>query len=166
MDREISADIKKSRRRRVMLRIVAGIAAAGVIVGLIAAFSTPTVKFTEAIASFDEVLLEQALVNIVKNAAESIRDTARTNGNIHLTLIENAGSPGSGPTLTIADNGSGISPEAHGRLFSSFYTSKTGGQGLGLMFVAEILSNHGCRFPLEPLPDAPGATFRISFPRQ
>lgn len=103
----------------------------------------------------------------MKNAAESIRDAARTNGNIRLTLlIENAGSPGGGPTLTIADNGSGISPEAHGRLFSSFYTSKTGGQGLGLMFVAEILSSHGCRFSLEPLPDAPGATFRISFPRQ
>ena len=47
MDREISADIKKSRRRRVALRIAAGIAGAGVIVGLIAAFSTPTVKFTE-----------------------------------------------------------------------------------------------------------------------
>ena len=47
MDREISADIKKSRRRRVVLRIAAGIAVAGVIVGLIAAFSTPTVKFTE-----------------------------------------------------------------------------------------------------------------------
>lgn len=121
---------------------------------------------TEALASFDEVLLEQALVNIVKNAAESIRDAARTNGNIRLTLIENAGSPGRGPTLTVADNGSGISPEAHGRLFSSFYTSKTGGQGLGLMFVAEILSSHGCRFSLEPLPDASGATFRISFPRQ
>ncbi len=47
MDREISADIKKSRRRRVALRIAAGIVAAGVIVGLIAAFSTPTVKFSE-----------------------------------------------------------------------------------------------------------------------
>lgn len=122
---------------------------------------------TEAIASFDEVLLEQALVNIVKNAAESICDAARTNGNIRLTLlIENAGSPGGGLTLTIADNGSGISPEAHGRLFSSFYTSKTGGQGLGLMFVAEILSSHGCRFSLKSLPDAPGAIFRIAFPRQ
>lgn len=120
----------------------------------------------EAMASFDEVLLEQALVNIVKNAAESIRDAGKTDGSIHLTLSEHAGSAGRELTLTIADNGAGISPEAHGRLFSSFYTSKNGGQGLGLMFVAEILSSHGCRFSLESLPDAPGATFRISFPRQ
>lgn len=122
----------------------------------------------EAITSFDEVLMEQALVNIVKNAAESIRDANRAEGRISLNLRKPAetASRTSGPTLTVADNGIGIAPESQGRLFSSFYTSKPGGQGLGLMFVAEILSGHHCRFALESAPDSPGATFRISFPRQ
>ena len=72
----------------------------------------------------DPVLLEQVLINIVKNSAESI-------GNDGLT-----------------DNGPGIDREAAKMLFSPFFSTKVNGHGIGLLFISEVLHKHGCRFSL------------------
>lgn len=84
----------------------------------------------------DSVLMQQAVVNIVKNAAES----AGPGGKVTITA--------EGRTLTIADNGPGIPPEVAERLFSDIFTTKPEGQGLGLMLVAEILGRMHARFSL------------------
>lgn len=86
----------------------------------------------------DPVLMEQAIVNIVKNGVESIGH----GGAVAMTLDRQ------GATLTITDNGHGISPEAASSLFTPFFTTKDGGQGIGLMTVAEILNGHGFPFRL------------------
>lgn len=101
----------------------------------------------------DTVLFEQVLVNIIKNAAESIGEC----GDIY---IRTTASP---VTLEIADSGKGIIREVEAKLFSPFFSTKPNGQGIGLIFIREVLTKHGCTFSLRTYPD--GLTrFRISFP--
>ncbi len=99
----------------------------------------------------DEVQISQILVNVVKNAAESIgRD-----GRVDIIMAGN--------TLTVCDNGPGIPPEKAARMAEPFFTDKAGGQGLGLTFVREVLRRHGCRFSLSTGSD--GITrFTATFP--
>ena len=101
----------------------------------------------------DITLFEQVILNIIKNSIESIGE----NGKI---VVETAVSPA---RIVITDNGAGITPEDKERLFSPFFSTKANGQGLGLMFVREILSKHNCRFSL--LTGNDGLTrFEIVFP--
>ena len=93
----------------------------------------------------DTVLLEQVMVNVVKNAVESIGD--RPDGRVKVSV---GGSP---VKIEVVDNGGGISPEASRHLFAPFFSTKPGGRGLGLMFVADILEKHGCAFSLRTDPD-------------
>ena len=101
----------------------------------------------------DITLFEQVMLNIIKNSIESIGE----NGKI---VVETVASPA---RIVITDNGAGITPEDRERLFSPFFSTKANGQGLGLMFVREILSKHNCRFSL--LTGNDGLTrFEIVFP--
>jgi nitrogen fixation/metabolism regulation signal transduction histidine kinase len=91
----------------------------------------------------DSLLLEQVLVNIIKNSAESIG----SDGKIFIRTMSN-------PTiLEIADTGKGIDKETEAKLFSPFFSTKPNGQGLGLMFIREVLSKHGFSFSLHTDPD-------------
>ena len=106
----------------------------------------------------DAALFEQVLVNIIKNAAESISssESARQNGQI----IVRTQSPAS---IEVVDNGPGISKEVESKLFTPFFSTKPDGQGIGLAFIREVLSKHGCTFSLRTYAD--GLTrFRILFP--
>ena len=91
----------------------------------------------------DNVLFEQALVNILKNAIESIG----SNGDVYITTTAKPA------TLTIADNGAGISPDIENKLFSPFFSSKPDGQGLGLIFISDVLTKHNCLFSLRTFDD-------------
>ncbi len=86
----------------------------------------------------DAQQLEQALINIVKNAMEAIE----LQGLITITLnpIEHQ--------LVITDNGAGIAKGHTEQLFSPFFSTKKDGQGIGLTLVREILLNHGFEFSL------------------
>ncbi len=88
----------------------------------------------------DVPLFEQVLQNIVKNAVESIVAV----GDIYITTSISKNKV----CLEIADTGKGISEEVEKNLFSPFYTTKPSGQGIGLMFVREILTRHNCTFSL------------------
>lgn len=106
----------------------------------------PTVKI-------DTVLFEQVLINIIKNAAESIGE----HGDIYIRTTA------SSEMLEIADTGKGISRDMEAKLFSPFFSTKPNGQGIGLIFIREVLTKHGCTFSLRTYSD--GLTrFRISFP--
>ena len=98
----------------------------------------------------DPILFEQVLINIVKNAAESIG----SHGEITITTQANA--------IEISDNGKGISPETEKKLFTPFFSTKPNGQGIGLIFIREVLMKHNCTFSLRTYPD--GLTrFKIRF---
>ena len=100
----------------------------------------------------DAALFEQVLVNIIKNAAESIE----TDGEIIVRTLAPA-------TVEVIDDGQGISKETEAKLFSPFFSTKPNGQGIGLIFIREVLMRHGCTFSLRTYAD--GLTrFRITFP--
>lgn len=100
----------------------------------------------------DASLFEQVMVNIIKNSAESIE----SQGEIIITTTNNP------VCLEVADNGKGINKETAAKLFSPFFSTKPEGQGIGLIFIREVLLKHGCTFSLRTYDD--GLTrFRILF---
>ncbi|TWV12302.1 HAMP domain-containing protein [Bacteroidaceae bacterium HV4-6-C5C] len=107
----------------------------------------------------DASLFEQVLVNIIKNAVESIqsiKDQSNRQGEVIVKTIHPA-------CVEVVDNGAGISKDIESKLFSPFFSTKPNGQGIGLIFIREVLSRHGCTFSLHTYND--GLTrFRILFP--
>ena len=104
------------------------------------------------LVSMDTSLFEQVIINIIKNATESID----THGKV---IIRTSSVP---LMLEIGDTGRGISKEVESKLFSPFFSTKPNGQGIGLIFIREVLMKHGCTFSLRTYPD--GITrFKIFF---
>ncbi|WP_413667355.1 PAS domain-containing sensor histidine kinase [Mucilaginibacter sp. Mucisp86] len=87
----------------------------------------------------DEQQLEQAFINIVKNAIEAIDDQGSVTFTINLKEKK----------LIITDTGKGISAEQNANLFTPFFSTKKDGQGIGLTLVREIMLNHGFEFSLK-----------------
>jgi len=101
---------------------------------------------------FDYQQLELVLINIFKNAIQSIE----TEGNINIIFKNSI------KTLIVENNGVAIPDEVQKKLFEPFYTTKKTGQGIGLTLIREILTNHYCQFSLKTRID--GLTeFRIVF---
>ena len=101
----------------------------------------------------DPTQIQQVLVNVIKNAVESIED----DGLIQVTLSSRA------PQIVIVDNGEGISTEVKARLFSPFFSTKPTGQGIGLIITRDILLNHNATFSLMTDESSGLTTFEISF---
>ncbi len=100
--------------------------------------------------SLDAQQIEQALVNIAKNALESIGQGGEVQFILQAKPLQ----------LLVRDNGAGIAPEVADKLFSPFFSTKKAGQGIGLTLIREILLNHGFTFSLKT--EADGWTvFRI-----
>ncbi len=91
----------------------------------------------------DASLFEQVLLNIIKNSVESIEQDGE------ITITTNAQKL----SLEIADTGKGISKEIESKLFNPFFSSKPMGQGLGLLFIREVLTQHDCNFSLRTYDD-------------
>ena len=101
----------------------------------------------------DTSLFEQVLINMVKNSVESIEEKG-------IITLRTSASP---VMLEVADTGRGISKEVETKLFTPFFSTKPNGQGIGLIFIREVLMKHGCSFSLRTYED--GITrFRIMFP--
>lgn len=91
-------------------------------------------------ANMDIALMQQVIVNIVKNAVESIDGE----GFVNITTGEKNGRV----WLEISNNGNPISEEVSRKLFSPFFTTKKEGRGLGLTLIGEILKRHKANFSL------------------
>lgn len=104
----------------------------------------------------DTTLFGQALVNIVKNSIESIKESHITKGKVTISVT-----PGE---LTVTDNGRGISPEVAKGLFTPFFSTKPQGQGIGLLLIRDILTAHHCTFNLLTDPTDHLTRFTIQFP--
>jgi signal transduction histidine kinase len=94
---------------------------------------------TPLVLPLDAQQLEQALLNIAKNALEAIG----SDGNI---WVRTTAQP---PTLAIENDGLALSPEVNQRLFTPFFSTKRDGQGIGLTLVRDILLGHGFTFQLQ-----------------
>lgn len=84
----------------------------------------------------DEKLLEQALINIIKNAIEALSNTKNPKIDIRGEHQDNKLS------LSIEDNGMGVDADKVDDIFIPFYTSKEKGSGIGLSLVKQIVSLH------------------------
>ena len=110
----------------------------------------------------DRNQIEQVLVNVLKNAMESIGE----DGAIVFHLGFEGSSKGSWdrgrPCLSIKDSGPGIPEDVRALLFTPFVSTKRTGRGLGLTLVQEILTAHGFDFSLGT-GEGGGAEFRVGF---
>lgn len=115
--------------------------------------------------SIDPMLMERVLINIVKNAIESIGD--RPDGLLDITVTPLAPSKptaNGGETFTVAitDNGKGISEDTAEKLFTPFFSTKRPDRGLGMMLITDILRAHHARFSLTTDPATHLTTFSLT----
>lgn len=105
----------------------------------------------------DPSQIQQAIYNVIRNAYQAVNQQS---GEIlissQVTEYE--------VSLTITDNGIGISPEAMGAMFEPFKTSKADGTGLGMLIVRRILREHGGELEVESEEDV-GTKVTLYFPR-
>ncbi len=102
----------------------------------------------------DPILIEQVLVNLLKNAAESV-DTAQrevTRRSVELR-VQTQQVPSVGPVVefTVTDSGKGLAPEVLQRLYEAFFSTKAEGMGIGLNLCRSIVESHQGRMQAENL---------------
>jgi signal transduction histidine kinase len=91
-------------------------------------------------------MIEQVIINLVKNAIESIETMA--GGRISVYGRHSLGSV----VIEVADNGPGIIQEAIGKIFVPFFTTKRTGSGIGLSLSRQILQMHNGGLTVESEP--------------
>jgi PAS domain S-box-containing protein len=108
----------------------------------------------------DRVQLQQVILNLLRNASDAmsgVEDRTR-----QLT-IRTERDEGDHVRLSVQDTGVGFEPESMNRLFEAFYTTKSGGMGIGLSVSHCIIESHHGRIWASPN-NGPGATFSFSIP--
>ncbi|MCA9312184.1 MAG: hypothetical protein KDA21_13305 [Phycisphaerales bacterium] len=109
----------------------------------------------------DPALMHQALLNVIRNAAEALAESGVPEPQIRLDLVARSLLDPSGRRrpmvgLVVIDNGPGLPPDVADRLFQPFFTTRHTGTGLGLAIVHRILDAHGGRIALtSPADDVP-----------
>lgn len=99
----------------------------------------------------DLALMQQVIVNIVKNAVESIgkEEALSEKGHIGILTYKKEGRV----VLEINNDGEAISERVAAQLFSPFFTTKREGRGIGLTLISEILNRHEALYSLKSYPD-------------
>jgi len=93
----------------------------------------------------DPHILQEALLNLIRNAADAIGEVA--GGEVRLEVRSREPK---GLTLSIIDNGSGLSEAARSRLFEPFFTTKAFGTGLGLAITRRLVESLGGELSINP----------------
>ena len=108
----------------------------------------------------DRVQLQQVIMNLIKNASDSmigVDDRPRQ------LVIRTEREQADCVRLVVKDVGIGFDPQGADKLFNAFYSTKSGGMGIGLSVSRSIIESHGGKLSAEPN-DGPGATFWFSIP--
>jgi two-component system, LuxR family, sensor histidine kinase DctS len=106
----------------------------------------------------DRILLEQVLINLIRNGMEAMAD--RSGQTVHVSLRTQEGGFA---VIEVCDQGGGIAPEVAGRLFDAFTSTKAQGMGMGLNICRSIIELH--RGQLTHFPNPLGGTvFRVVLP--
>jgi len=103
----------------------------------------------------DRALLQQALMNLVLNACEAMKQ----GGKLEITLRRK----GESAEIRVADTGHGIAPEHRRRVFELFFTTRPSGSGLGLATAFRIVQIHSGSIDFESEPGR-GTTFILELP--
>lgn len=111
----------------------------------------------------DRLMLEQVLLNLLRNGMEAMSDTPEALRRLEITV--DCGK--SEICLGVADQGSGIAPEIRERMFTAFFTTKAEGMGIGLSICRSIIEFHRGRLWAEDNPrseSGTGTIFTFSLP--
>jgi signal transduction histidine kinase len=104
--------------------------------------------------------VQQALLNLVKNAIEALRSVAPDKRRLRLVTGFDGNS---GVAVYVQDSGPGISADRQDRIFEPFFTTKPNGTGLGLSICRAIAEDHGGKLRLSKT-DARGTSFELVLP--
>ena len=108
----------------------------------------------------DRVQLQQVLLNLIMNAIEAMSGMSEGTRELRIST----GEPESGGVVVaVCDSGPGLAPEAFGRLFEAFHTTKSSGMGMGLSICRSIIEAHGGRV-WASVNEPRGAVFQFTLP--
>jgi C4-dicarboxylate-specific signal transduction histidine kinase len=114
----------------------------------------------------DPILIEQVLINLMKNAAESIDNAKRPADKRHVELRVVPSKVDDKPVVefSVTDTGQGLPPEAIDRVYEAFFSTKVEGMGIGLNLCRSIIESHQGRIVAENIYNADEVTgCRFSF---
>jgi PAS domain S-box-containing protein len=113
------------------------------------------------IVTGDRIQLQQVILNLLRNASDAMADVHDRPRQLRIRTEREGGDR---VRLTVRDAGVGLPAQSMDSLFEAFYTTKSGGMGIGLFVSRSIVERHQGRLWVEPN-DGPGATFSFSIPR-
>lgn len=108
----------------------------------------------------DRVMVEQVLLNLVKNAIEAMREVPAARRDLR---VEGRVDLDGAVELRVLDRGKGLSAAESEQLFSPFFTTKSDGLGIGLAICRSIIEYHEGRLFFEPRQDG-GSVFGFTLP--
>ena len=117
----------------------------------------------------DPILIEQVLINLLKNAAESVDAAQRPTAmrKAELRVLQRKLDGVEVVEFSVLDSGNGLAPEVLERLYEAFYSTKTDGMGIGLNLCRSIVESHQGRMQAENLyngADLTGCCFSFWIP--
>jgi len=107
----------------------------------------------------DSDLLKQAILNLVSNAIDAMSDPSKSGGRLRIRVDES----GDKLTLEVSDTGPGIPPELRDKVFQLYFTTKSGGSGIGLAMTYRAVQLHNGTISFKSEAGS-GTTFRLEFP--
>lgn len=119
----------------------------------------------------DPILIEQVLINLLKNAAESVDAAQRASANrsVELRVTPKKVEDRQVIEFAVLDTGLGLQPEVMARLYESFFSTKAEGMGMGLSLCRSIIESHLGRIAAENIyngADVVGCRFAFWIPLQ
>lgn len=106
----------------------------------------------------DKIQIQQALLNLLRNAIEATQNAVRRE-----IVISSAPAENGMVRISVADSGQGMPAETMATLFQPFITTKSGGMGIGLSISRTIVAAHGGEITAEANPGG-GTVFRFTVP--
>lgn len=107
--------------------------------------------------NFDYEKMRRVLINLIENGFDSMKEKA--GGVLKIQTKRENGRA----ALLVSDEGCGIPPELHNKIFEPYFSTKKSGMGLGLAIVKRIIDEHGGKITLESIENR-GTTFCIQLP--
>jgi signal transduction histidine kinase len=115
------------------------------------------VEPTDTVLRADPHLLEQAIINLLKNALEAVTSTP------HPSISLSCRKEDKRIAITVTDNGVGLTAEQIESVFVPFFTTKPRGSGIGLSLARQIAAAHGGQIEVRSTP-AEGTELCIVLP--